>query len=398
MKRWRRGSAAVAVAFLWACGDGVSPSDASGPGAPVDDTMDPNVGALMCTPSGVTSGWTFSRLGVGIKPALAVGSDGTVHSAFMSEAQEGWTRYAQLGAGSQAVSSLATISEGYFYGPLDLVLDGARSWVLYHDHDREDQVLAARVGSDWSLHPMPNSGHDGWYNAGTVGSGGALLTASYDPSGFGGVGVIYGVWDGSDWAIELAAAGSFDYTGGMAVVQTPDGSVHIAFFDDVAGEVKLATLAGVDWTVATVEPNEDALDVGYFPDMVVDPDGSTLHMVYLERATTSTGVIRYARGAPGAFEMMDVVEVTDFSGGARDVGTLDLDASGRPVIATQTKSEFTVMRLVDGAVQPIASFPAAEGITFGHQTEIEIDVQGRTHIVWWQSGEDPGTVCHAVSG
>jgi len=121
-------------------------------------------------------------------------------------------------------------------------------------------------------------------------------------------------------------------------------------------------------------------------------------MVYLERATTSTGVIRYARGTPGAFEMMDVVEVTDFSGGARDRATLDLDASGRPVIATQTKSEFTVMRLVDGAVQPVASFPAAEGITFGQQTEIEIDVQGRTHVVWWQSGEDPGTVCHAVSG
>jgi hypothetical protein len=34
----------------------------------------------------------------------------------------------------------------------------------------------------------------------------------------------------------------------------------------------------------------------------------------------------------------------------------------------------------------------------GQQTEIEIDAQGRTHIVRWQSGENPGTVCHAVSG
>ena len=39
--------------------------------------MDPAVGALMCKPSGSTTGWAFSRLGVGTKPALAVGDDGT---------------------------------------------------------------------------------------------------------------------------------------------------------------------------------------------------------------------------------------------------------------------------------------------------------------------------------
>lgn len=271
-------------------------------------------------------------------------------------------------------------------------------WVLYHDHTRGDQVLGARIGSDWSLHPMPNSGQDGWYGSGTVSARGTLLTASYDPSGFEGAGVIYGEWNGSDWTIELAAGGSLDYTGGMALVQAGDGSVHVAFFDDVLGEIMLATRTGGEWTVTTVEAGGDALDVGYFSDMVVDPDGSTLHMVYLERATASTGVVRYARGGPGAFEMMDVVEVAGFSGSARDIATLDLDAFGRPVIATQTKSDFTVVRLVDGAVQPIASFSAASGITLGQQTEIEIDAQGRTHIVRWQSGENPGTVCHAVSG
>jgi hypothetical protein len=210
--------------------------------------------------------------------------------------------------------------------------------------------------------------------------------------------MIYGEWNGSDWTIELAAGGSLDYTRGMALVQAGDGSVHVAFFDDVLGEIMLATRTGGEWTVTTVEAGGDALDIGYFPDMVVDPDGSTLHMVYLERATASTGVVRYARGGPGAFEMMDVVEVAGFSGSARDIATRDLDAFGRPVIATQTKSDFTVVRLVDGAVQPITSFSAASGITLGQQTEIEIDAQGRTHIVRWQSGENPGTVCHAVSG
>ena len=153
--------------------------------------------------------------------------------------------------------------------------------------------------------------------------------------------------------------------------------------------------------MTTVEAAGNAVDVGLFPDMVVDPDGSTLHMVYLERVTLTTGIVRYARGGPGSFEITDALEISGFSighGGARDLATLDLDASGRPVIATQTSSEFTVTRLVDGAAEPIASFSATGGVTYGQQTEIEIDAQGRTHLVWWQSGEIPGTVCHAVSG
>ena len=112
-------------------------------------------------------------------------------------------------------------------------------------------------------------------------------------------------------------------------------------------------------------------------------------------------MVRYARGTPGAFEITDAVELSDFfigQSGARDIATLDLDGSGRPVIATQTRSELTVIRLSEGAPESIASFTAADGISFGQQTEIEIDAQGRTHLVWWQSGGVPGTVCHAVSG
>ena len=356
----------------------------------------------MCTPSGGTTGWTFSRIGTGSTPALAVGDDGTVHTAFINEAQDGWTRYARLDTGSQTVSTLETIENGYFYGPIDLVLNAGQPWVLYHDHGREDQVLGARAGAEsWSLHPMANGGHDGWYNSGTIGPDGMLLTATYDPAGFSGVGVNYGVWNGSEWTIEVAAEGSFDYAGWMALVRTADGSVHIAFFDDVLGEVKLATRTGGNWTVTTVEPVGDALDVGRFPDIVVDLDGSTLHMVYLRRATSSTGVVRYARGGPGAFEIMDAIEVSGFSigpSGARDLATLDLDGSGRPVIGTQTTSAFTVIRLVGGVAESIASFPAADGVSFGQQTEIKIDALSRTHMVWWQSGDIPGTVCHAVSG
>lgn len=395
MMRQKSWGVVVAAAFLAACGDD------TGPGDFIDDGVAPDAGASICMPSGTTAGWTFSRLGSGTKPAMAVGADGVVHAAFINEALDGWTRYARLDAGSQAVSALETIDRGYFYGPIDLVLNAGQPWVLFHDHDREDQVLAARAGADsWSLHPMSNGGHDGWYNVGAIDPDGRLLTATYDPRQFSGAGVNYGVWDGSDWTIELAAAGRFDYAGGMALVRATDGTVHIAFFDDLSREVRLATRTSEDWSVTTVEAAGAALSVGLFPDMVVDPDGSTLHIVYLERSASSSGVIRYARGTPGSFEIMDALEVSDFSigqSGARDLATLALDGSGRPVIAAQTRSELNVIRLTDGAWEPIANFTAEGGVAFGQQTEIEIDAQGRTHVLWWQSGEVPGTVCHAVS-
>ena len=386
----------VAVVFLAACGDD------TGPGVAIDDGVAPDAGTEMCTPIGATTGWTFARLGSGTKPALAVAADGAVHAAFINNALDGWTRYARLDAGSQAVSPLETIDGGYFYGPIDLVLNEDQPWVLFHDHTREDQVLAARAGADsWSLHPMSNSGHDGWYNTGTIDPDGRVLTATYDPAACSGVGVNYGVWDGSDWEVELAAPGRFDYAGEMALARANDGSVHIAFFDNLLREVKLATRTGGDWSVTTVESPDNALSIGLFPDMVVDPDGSTLHMVYLERVESSAGVVRYARVTPGAFEITDALDVSDFfigQSGAQDLATLDLDGSGRPVIATQSRSELTVIRLSDGAAEAIANFTAADGISFGQQTEIEIDAQGRTHLVWWQSGGVPGTVCHAVSG
>lgn len=64
---------------------------------------------------------------------------------------------------------------------------------------------------------MANAGHDGWYNSGFVDPGGTLHTATYDPAGFGGRGVVYGAWDGASWDIEVAAPGSFDYAGGTEI-------------------------------------------------------------------------------------------------------------------------------------------------------------------------------------
>ncbi len=215
------------------------------------------------------------------------------------------------------------IANGYFYGPIDILLsDAGEPHVLYHDHDREDQVLAIRSFGNFDLQPMTNVGHDGWYNTGIFGPDGELHTASYDPRGFAGRGLNYRAWDGAGWSIELAASGSFDYAGGTAIVHSLDG-VRAAFFDDLAGLGVIASREGPnDWSVSIIEPKGDHVEVGRFPDMEVDPDGNTLHLVYLALGGAGGDVVRYAKGTPGLFTFQDLATIEDFEigfSGARDL-------------------------------------------------------------------------------
>ncbi len=384
----------VGMVVLSACGDD---NDPAGPdvGPPAD--------AQACLPASGGAGWSFTVLGDGTKPALALAPDGTAHAAFMSEAQPGWVRYASLSPGGAAPSAPETVATGYFYGPIDLLLDptGAPA-VLYHDHDRTDQVLGMRDGGGWTLSRMVSSGHDGWYNRGVFGPDGVLHTATYDPVGFNGRGVIHGAWDGAAWTTEVAVAGDFDYPGGMAIEAAADGTLHVAFFDDVAGEGRLATRApGGAWSVVTPESRGGMVEAGRFPDLALDADGSTLHLVYLARSGTGSGTVRYGRGGPSGFELLDVVGVGDFTigfSGARDLATVALDREGRAVVAVQTSAETLVFRVDDGAIEELGRFQARPGSPLGQQTEVAVDGVGRIHLVWWQAGGTPGTVCHAVRG
>ncbi len=276
----------AAALLLASCSGDAAAGD---PAGPIDAAPLTGEGPTACMPENAASEWSFAALGSGAKPALALGTDGTVHAAFMYEAQSGWIRYARLRVGDMRAGTLEAIDAGYFYGPIDIVLDSNdQPMVLYHDHTLEDQVLALRdAAASWSLHPMLNTGHDGWYNAGAVDATGTLHTATYDPSGFSGQGVMYGAWDGVTWAIDVAAPGSFDYAGGMAIVLTASGGIHIAFFDDVARQARITTRppAGA-WDVTTIEAIGGELETGRFPDLA-------------RRRDSARGIPRAERGNAG---------------------------------------------------------------------------------------------------
>jgi hypothetical protein len=63
--RWRTIVTLPVLIAVHGCGDNT-------PAGLGDDGPDPDLGVALCTPVGVTSGWSFSHLGAGKKPALAI--------------------------------------------------------------------------------------------------------------------------------------------------------------------------------------------------------------------------------------------------------------------------------------------------------------------------------------
>ena len=167
-----------------------------------------------------------------------------------------------------------------------------------------------------------------------------------------------------------------------------------------SGVVKVASAGGPGvWTTRSIEPRGSFEEVGRFPDMVFDESSELASLVYLALRSDGSGVVRYAQGIDESYDAVDVVEVSDFSigfSGARDLATLDLNASGEAIVATQTRSRMSVHRATLTEVTEVAAFEASSGTVFGQQTEVVVDGAGRIHLTWWQTGEAPGTICHAV--
>lgn len=376
--------AALALATQVSCGG--EPTNGSGNGEEQS----------MCT-AVQSDGWQWVDVAEGMKPALALDDLGDLHLAYMLEAMDGWVHYAQIDPSTGEVSEPVTVADGYFYGPGDIGTGTGSVFVAYHDHTLEDMVLAQRGAGGWTLHQMMNPGHDGWHPSLEVGASGDVHAASIDPVQFEGLGVYYGRLDGSDWSIELAAAGSFMYDGGLSLALGDGEAPYIAFFDDVAGVAKIARRTGPDsWVVEVVEPKGTMLEAGRFPHLEVGSDGETLHLVYLARGTPSSGVIRYATGTFGNLVVQDVAAIDDIqigsTLGARNIVTLGLTSSEAPVIAFQSQSQTTVARWTGGSFQ-LEELAAPDGVLLRQLVSMAIDASDRIHLAYWQS-DMPGRVCY----
>lgn len=340
-------------------------------------------------PAVAQDAWTFTELGVGIKPALAIDPDGAAHVSFLTEAIEGAAFYATNAGGDWTTETLA---EGYFYGPVDIDVgaDGT-PFVTYHDHQAAsfDQALGAgvihyRKDGAWITVTVEDMGHDQWDADIAAASGGIWHLAGIDPSQFGSSsGLEYVTNAFGDVRVEEVGSGAIPYEFGVSIEIDPDANVGISFYNADPQDLFLAERgAGPDgaWTIQTIDTDGD---VGRYSDLAYDNAGAP-HISYWQFTGANTGEVRYAtRDSSGDWTVTTVGTLSDVEAGftgARKITAIEVGTDGQPRIMYGDKSQLVyATRAADGAWATTVVREAGDR-PFGQLMEFDLAPDGTAHF------------------
>ena len=222
----------------------------------------------------------------GAKPSLAVDPQGTPHIAYMLEAMPGFVKHAVHD--SNGDWNISTVSTGYFYGPLDIVVDeGGVPQISWHNHDKENGAYAALVNGKWVVHDINHPGHDGWDINLSIDSSGRPHIISINPSQFGSQsGVEYATFDGEVWQVEEVGSGPVPYEFGTGIALDSQDRVHVVWLDNSTKDLKYAITDGDSWDISTVDSEGD---VGRFPSLALDKQGNPA-ISYYERMSAARDI------------------------------------------------------------------------------------------------------------
>ena len=332
--------------------------------------------------------WDFQLVDEGTKPALALTSTDVPHIQYMLEAQNGWVKEAALDGGAWGIT---TVANGYFYGPgdIDIGPDDV-PWISYHDHqdsgfdpNKGDAIAAAFRNGAWDVAAVRSDGHDGWDNRVFVDAQGNPHISAVDPREFGGGGVKYYGFNGTDWKIEDIGGPSISYAGGTSLAVDAQGTPHVVYFNDSGNELHYAVKTAGSWAITTV----DSGDAGLYPDIVIGADG-TPHLSYIEEARNGGLTLKYAVLQDGAWQVTTLDTTNDLvidknlgSKGARNLTSIVLDADGNPIISY---SDERVMKVAysDGAEWRTETIAIAEGDPFAQLTSLRVAADGTLHLAY----------------
>jgi hypothetical protein len=347
-----------------------------------DDAASDDASALT-----VAADWQLTRVGPGIKPAVALDAAGAPTVAFMTEAQDGGV----FSASAASDWAIETVAEGYFYGPIDLAFgpDDTQN-IVYHDHQGPtfDPALGdltlAQGGSDgWTLSPSGDAGHDGWDSTIRFGPDGQLWAAGIEPSDFGtSEGVeFYEFVDGA-WTVESVGGPAITYEFNVSIATTPDGEPALSYFDDVAGQLRVATRTASGWVDEAVT---DPGGGGMFSSFIIDDQG-TRYISFFRQATPSSGEVVYAVDTGSGWQLDTIANLEDIEVGmfgARRVTSLQLLDDGTPVVAYTDRSGIWLATGLESDWQ-IEQILIAGGQPLGQQVQLVVDGDAM-HVVSFET-------------
>ena len=335
--------------------------------------------------------WVIQEVDRGVKPALALNSQGTPVIVYMLESTSGFVKSAERNGSGW---DIATVASGYFYGPLDVAIgpdDVAH--VSYHDHqdlrgfrpEKGDAAYAVLRNGDWTTEPIFDEGHDGWDNRIAIDAQGRPHISAIDPVEFGGDGLeYYRMEPNGDWTVEQVGSGPLTYKYATSIAIDPDGNPHITYFGQDESDLVLASRGQDGWTLERVDTEGES---GLFSSLVIDEAGR-FHVSYLQRISPSRAVVKYATRAAGdaQWELRTVgrLDAMRFGfTGARNSTSLALDGQGNPWIAYSDEAVMMLARW-DGTGWQTSTVAEAGARPFGQQVSLKLDAADVPHIAFFE--------------
>ena len=327
---------------------------------------------LACYVQTFSQNWISETISTeGIKPSLAVDEMGSVHIAFMLESNSGWVRHALVENGTVTINDVVV---GYFYGPLDIAIgNDNRTYIAYHDHTIEDQVVAIGNGNAWGLSRTSDIGHDGWDNSIVVDENNVIHTSSIDPSGFRGNGLEYARFQGASWRVEEVGSGPIMYANATSLALDSEGGLFISYFDDGEGTLKLASKASDSWGIETIDNSTAS---GRFSSIFINSEDDIFISYYKDNGEVRLASCINESWSIKTIDKLDNVEIGFL--GARNLTSIDGfgDVIG---IAYADKSIVKLARLENGE-ETIEQVAEASNRDFGQIVSMKFDKVGIPHI------------------
>jgi len=331
----------------------------------------------------------------GVKPSLELDSNGYPQISYMLEAMDGFVKHAAWNPSTNQFDT-ATASVGYFYGPLDLALDQNNvPHMSYHDHTLTDQIHSYFMSGNWVNERVMSPGHDGWDNSILIDGNNQPHTSTIDPSIFGGVGVEYAYFDGSQWNVEAIGSGGIMYANATSLALDSRDRPNITYYDDRFTDLMYAVKDSGQWTIIAVDTDGD---VGRYSSLQID-SADVLHVSYYHHLSESLGLIKYAvrDSTEWTITTLDTLRNVSLSF-ARNMTSLVLDSNGRPRIAYSDQSvlkyaTFTGSSWVNDTVV------IDSNLALGQLASLKLDVLDRPHIAYFAVTSFPpldGNVMYAT--
>ncbi len=342
--------------------------------------------------------WVFSDVGSGIKPNIEIAPDGRIYIASMRESTT--DGYVKLISVNNGVGMEELVSEGYFYGPLDLAVNNSGVPIIaYHDHltNGGDLAVARKMNNAWLIEFVESTGHDGWDGTMALDASGNIHTVSTDGSG----GVEYAFYDGQSWTVSTITDVNAMYQFGTDIGIDQNGEVHVSYFVDEQSTLYYAHRTNNEWVIDTLGTN------AIFPSLELI-DGEVFIAYYQGSRTGSVweqfGQIRVAHKRNGTWTHTTLDNVdqlnTGSMTGARAIVDLKKDRNNRLHIAYSNRKLVKYGQRVNAnwQIDTVLNL-SLQNQNLGQQTSLAIDSTGLAHIAVYRRLANPsnGTIMYAKS-